>query len=113
MEKPIEDIKKIYISGAISDCPDFMERFKAAERFLKEVFPDAEIINPALVNGFMPASTTHEEYMKISFVLLDMADTMYMLDNWRTSCGASQELGYGIAKDKHILFEKDFRGIYR
>ena len=96
---------KIYISGAITNCPDYLDRFERAENYLQDEFAEAEIINPALVNSHLPKSTTHEEYMRMSFIMLDMADCIYMLDNWKQSCGASQEYGYALAKDKIILFE--------
>ena len=98
---------KIYISGAISNNKNYMEDFERAEDYLGKEFPKAEIINPALVNSFLPKSTTHEEYMKMSFLMLDMADAIFMMKNWKTSCGASQEYGYALAKDKTILFEKE------
>ena len=49
---------------------------------------------------------THEDYMKISFALLDMCKTIYMLDGWKDSCGACQEYGYALAKGYSILFEE-------
>ena len=94
---------KIYISGAISNNPNYMKDFERAEDYLGKEFPKAEIINPALVNSFLPKSTTHEEYMRMSFCMLDMADAIYMLPNWRELCGASQEFGYALAKDLTIL----------
>ena len=96
---------KIYISGAITNNPKFEEIFADAADKLRKEYPNAEIIDPSLVNSFLPESTTHEEYMRMSFVMLDMADAIYMLDNWKTSCGASQEYGYALAKDKIIMFE--------
>ena len=96
---------KIYISGKISGNPNFKEEFEKAEDYLNKEYPNAEIINPALVNSFLPKSTTHTEYMRMCFVMLDMADMIYMLPNWRESCGASQEYGYALAKDLMILEE--------
>ena len=96
---------KIYISGAITSNPNYKDDFERAEDYLQKEYPKAEIINPALVNRFLPKSTTHEEYMRMSFCMLDMADAIYMIKNWKTSCGASQEYGYALAKDKIILFE--------
>lgn len=98
---------KIYISGGITNVPNFMERFAEAEKRLRNAYPKAEVINPALVNSNLPKSTTHEQYMKMSFLMLDMADYVYMLKNWRESCGASQEYGYALAKGKVIMFEKE------
>jgi hypothetical protein len=37
--------------------------------------------------------------------MLDMADAIFMIDGWQKSCGASQEYGYALAKDKIILVE--------
>jgi hypothetical protein len=96
---------KIYISGAITSNPNYKEDFENAEDYLNKKYPNAEIINPALVNSFLPKSTTHTEYMRMCFVMLDMADAIYMLPTWRESYGASQEYGYALAKDKVILFE--------
>ena len=96
---------KIYISGGITNNPNFQTDFMNAELHLSKEFPNAEIINPAVINRFLPPSTTHEEYMKMSFLMLDMADAIYMIDGWKKSCGACQEYGYALAKDKIILLE--------
>ena len=98
---------KIYISGAITNNPNCKEDFERAEDYLQREYPSADIINPALVNSFLPKSTTHEEYMRMSFCMLDMADAIFMISNWKTSCGASQEYGYALAKDMIIMFEKE------
>jgi hypothetical protein len=96
---------KIYISGSITNNPNYKDDFERAEDYLFREVPNVEIINPALVNSFLPKSTTHEEYMKMSFCMLDMSDAIYMIRNWKTSCGASQEYGYALAKDLMILEE--------
>ena len=59
---------KIYISGAITNNPNYKEDFERAEDYLQREYPNAEIINPALVNSHLPKSTTHEEYMRMSFL---------------------------------------------
>lgn len=98
---------KIYISGAITNNPNYKEDFERAEDYLQREYPSAEIINPALVNSFLPKSTTHEQYMRMSFCMLDMADSIYMLSNYENSKGACMELGYALAKGKTILFERN------
>lgn len=48
----------------------------------------------------MPKDATHEEYMRMSFELLNICDAIYMLEGWENSKGANQE--YGFAKGKGI-----------
>ena len=94
---------KIYISGAITGTDDYMERFAKAEKELTE--QGYSVVNPAKVNAQLPEHTTYEEYMKMCFCMLDMADAIFMISNWKTSCGASQEYGYALAKDMIIMYE--------
>ena len=96
---------KIYISGAITNNHDYKEDFERAEDYLQREYPSADIINPALVNSFLPKSTTYEEYMKMSFCMLDMCDSIYMIKGWEKSCGANREYGYALAKDMIIMYE--------
>ncbi len=95
--------ERVYISGAISGTDDFMERFAKAQKKLEE--QGYSIINPALVGSNMPKDTTYEEYMKMSFAMLDMCGSIYMMAGWEKSCGANREYGYALAKDKTIMFE--------
>ena len=97
---------KFYISGAITNNPNYKEDFERAEDYLNQFYPSSEIINPALVNSHLPKSTTHEEYMRMSFCMLDMCDSVYFTKGWEESKGANQEYGYALAKDKTILFER-------
>ena len=96
---------RIYISGQISNLEksDYMKRFAKAEKELTENGYSA--INPAKVNAQLPEDTTYEEYMKMSFCMIDMCDGIYMLKGWKKSCGANRELGYAMAKDMIIMYE--------
>lgn len=98
-------MSRIYISGAITGTDDFMERFQKAEEKLKEA--GHMVYNPARANSYMPDGTSYEEYMKVSFCLLDLADTIYMLEGWENSKGARRELEYAKEKGKAIIFEKE------
>lgn len=96
---------RIYISGAITGTDDYMERFRAAEERLTAA--GHKVYNPAHANSYMPEGTNYEEYMQIAFLLLDMADTIYMLRGWENSKGANREYGYALGRDKNIVYEED------
>lgn len=94
---------RVYISGAITGADDYMERFKETEdRLTKE---GMSVINPAHANSYMPKDTTYEEYMNVSFCLLDMCDAIYMMKGWEQSLGANREYGYAWARDMIIMKE--------
>lgn len=38
---------RIYISGQITDNPDYKGQFQAAEEYLKYKYPECKIVNPA------------------------------------------------------------------
>ena len=94
---------KIYISGAISGTTDFMERFAKAEKELTE--QGYSVVNPAKVNAQLPEDTSYEEYMKMSFCMLDMCEAIFMIQGWSKSSGSIREYGYAIAKDMIIMCE--------
>lgn len=94
---------KIYISGAISNTDDYMERFEKAEKKLTE--QGYSVVNPAKVNAQLPEDTSYEEYMKMCFCMLDMCDGIYILKGWKKSLGANRELGYAMAKKKTVFYE--------
>ena len=91
---------KLYLSGAITGTDDYMDRFSMAEKSLEV---EHTIINPARVNEQLPSDTNYEDYMKMSFCMLDMCDGIYLLKGWEKSCGSNRELGYAMAKGKIIL----------
>ena len=91
---------KLYLSGAITGTDDYMDSFSMAEKSLEV---EHTIINPARVNAQLPSDTNYEDYMKMSFCMLDMCDGIYLLKGWEKSCGSNRELGYAMAKGKIIL----------
>ena len=94
---------KIYISGTITGTDDYMERFAKAEKELTE--KGYSVVNTAKVNAQLPEDTTYEEYMKMSFCMLDMCEAIFMLQGWSKSCGANREYWYAMEKRKTIMYE--------
>ncbi len=94
---------KIYISGPITGVDGYMEKFNEAEEAL--LAAGHEVVNPARVNAALPKNTTHDEYMVMSFCMLDMCDTVFFLSGWQKSKGANMELGYATRKGHTIVFE--------
>ena len=94
---------KIYISGAITKNEKAEAQFERAEKWLKE--NGHQPINPLKVGKPLTEILSHEEYMKLSFTLIDIAGGVYLLDGWQSSEGAKAELSYAKATGKAIKFE--------
>ena len=101
--KTDDTLSTIYISGAITGTDNYMGRFETAENDLK--LQGYRVINPAKISANMPGDTGYEDYMKVSFCLLDMCDSIYMLKGWEKSLGANREYGYALGKDMTIIEE--------
>ena len=94
---------KIYVSGAITGTDDYMERFAKAEKELTE--QGYSVVNPAKVNAQLPEDTSYDEYMKMSFCMLDMCEAIFMLKGWSKSCGSNREYWYAMGNCKTIICE--------
>lgn len=95
---------RIYIAGKITGNPEAGEAFENAETRLRMEGPN-EIINPYKIGEKLP-QMKHEDYMHVSFALIDIAETVYFLENWKDSQGACMEYGYALAEGKKIIFEE-------
>ena len=95
---------RVYISGKITGTEDYIERFKEVEECLKFTL-DYEVVNPATMLDHLPESTTHAEYMHVSYALLDICDGIYMMNGWKDSKGAMLEYDYALEKGLIVLYE--------
>ena len=98
----ISEHEVLYLSGAISSDPHYREKFADAQMVLDELGYIA--INPCI----LPAGMAYEQYMKICFSMIDVCDTVVLLNNWEQSSGARRERNYAIAKQKNIYTIYEF-----
>lgn len=96
-------ITTVYISGGITNVPNYMERFTKAESDL--IKQGYEVVNPARINANLPMICTHEDYMKVSMAELSICDTIYLLKGYETSSGAMEELTYALKNGYTIIKE--------
>ena len=89
---------RIYIAGPISNNPDYMEQFAAAEESLKKA--GHEVINPAKNQGY-----TYKDYIDIGLYELSHCDAIYLLKGYAKSKGAALEHLYAITTKMVILKE--------
>ena len=80
--------KVVYIAGPITGTKDYRERFARAAALIEQMGYIA--LNPAT----LPGGLTNEQYMKICFSMIESADVVLFLSNWRKSLGASLEQLY-------------------
>lgn len=90
---------KIYIAGAISNNPDYMEQFKAAEERLRAA--GHEVFNPAKNQGY-----TYKEWIDIGLFELAHCEAIYLLKGWEDSAGATLEYKYAKTVDLKVLLEE-------
>ncbi len=94
---------KVYISGPITGCSNYHDKFEAAQKGLES--QGLDVVNPANLDKIMPPSATHSEFMKICIPLLELCDCIYMLEGWQESKGAQIEFEYAYEHRLAITFE--------
>ena len=109
----------VYISGAITDAPDFKDRFKEAEKHLRGL--GFNVINPAgLQDNVTIGDFTHYDYMNICVALIELTDCVYFLDGWENSDGSKDEYNYAcnigiptVTQDEERIMGEEIWGNYR
>lgn len=90
----------IYISGTITNNPNYIKDFNTAEKKLKE--KGYTVINP-----IKPPGLSYKDYIDIGLFDLMHCDAIYMLSNYNEkSKGATLELNYAKTVDLKIIWEK-------
>lgn len=88
---------KVYLSGAISNDRNFMQKFKNYEELLSFTY-DYEVVNPAKVCSMLPKTFTHSDYMRVCYALLDVCDCIYVIPEPTKSVGVELEKKYAAKR---------------
>ena len=103
----------VYISGAITNDPNYKDKFAKAEKRLTD--KGHKVINPAKVAESLP-ELKHEQYLLIDKAMIDICDAVYFLKDWKESDGAQMEYAYiniwdqiviKTPKERKLIFEGD------
>ena len=96
-----KEMKKVFISGEITGCDGYKEKFLQAEKDLKSF--GYAVMNPAVLDeGF-----EHGEYMKVTLAMLSVCDTIYILPCAVRSKGALEEILEAVKAGKNIMWHED------
>lgn len=89
---------KVYISGPMTNDPDFVRKFKKAEATLKQ--HNCIVLNPVIwtVNNL---ELSYADYMTLDLAMLSICDYMVLLPGYEASKGCSIEIEF--AKNRNII----------
>lgn len=90
----------VYLSGAITKNPNFLKDFMTAESAVRKLGYE-KIISPTCLSSL---TLDYEQFMIICFAMIDAADEVAFLANWKRSSGARREYLYATSKRKKIMF---------
>jgi predicted adenine nucleotide alpha hydrolase (AANH) superfamily ATPase len=95
--------KKVYIAGKISglEPEEYKLNFKAAADRL--AVDGHKILNPCAI---VPQDLDYEDQMAICMRLVEIADVVFMLENWRRSNGARREHAHAVILGKQIVYQE-------
>ena len=92
---------KIYIAGKITGDSNYKQKFMRARKFLEKI--GHIVISPAV----LPEGMTPGDYMKICFAMIDVADAVVFLPDWKDSAGARLEGEYCKYINKKCLYMQE------
>ena len=96
---------RVYISGPITGQEqDAALRFEQAERAIHKKYK-CETMNPERVGRYaaMCARLKHEDFMQLSYTMMDLCDAVYFMDGWENSKGCKMEMDYAVTKPLKII----------
>ncbi len=97
--------KKVYISGKMTGLSpeEIFKNFNSVEQVLVE--NNNGVMNPAITWHLLsPSKFNADEYLNISYAMMDVCDIVVVLPDWKTSSGAKKELSYANCIELDIYF---------
>lgn len=94
---------RVYISGPITNNPDYTEQFQEAENRLTA--KGYITVNPAKMGEGIKA-LPYGDILDIDCAALDKCDYIYFLPGWEQSKGANQERLHALLRNIQILEDK-------
>lgn len=89
----------IYIAGKINGDADYRRKFKEKEMQLR--IAGHTVLNPAI----QPHGLKNADYMRICFAMMEAAEAVLFLDDWKESKGARLEFAWCEYVGKRMLFD--------
>lgn len=97
----------IYLVGAITNDPDYKENFERAEKKVREIYPVADIINPAKRADYLP----EDEYKLQSLQAVRACDMVVKTWTFERSEGARWELAAAMLWGKEVGSLTEVKGM--
>ena len=97
IEPPPKKKQKVYIAGKMTGDNHYREKFADAHKALERL--GYIVLDPS--NN--PAGMDYSDYMTICFAMIDVADVVAFLPDWKESKGATLEHSYCEYIDKPMM----------
>ena len=93
----------VYLSGGITGKENYKNDFAIAENYLEQM--GYVVLNPARLDEISSKELTQQQYMRICYSLIDIADIIFMVSGWQKSKGANAELSYAKSLGKEVKYQ--------
>lgn len=95
---------KVYIAGKITglSVPEYRAKFNACKEKVKKIYPNAEIVTPI---DLCPDDMSWGDSMEICLNEIKKCNTIYMMNDWQDSKGATVEHIVAKILDINIEYE--------
>lgn len=96
----------IFISGPMTNDDNYKQKFINAEKYLKSL-GYVNVINPAKIETTLPTGLEHDQYLSIDIAILSKCKHIYVLNGWKDSKGAVEEVAFAGQNEIDIIFQDD------